>query len=263
MATETPVSKTSPAIKQIIAATVGASWGNKKIVMHKVPSSWKHTEYIDDKTLAWYLNLATLRSWRPDRPHYGGPSVIHPAPKLGEALIHVLRLRGPQSMEIIVQEDAIDSATVAVVTDALLERDKKSAAEAARRCGVAGGLCLALAEAHANRGGAEPTLSKRASSDPRHFIVAIGHELHVDTVQPPRERVADHRDCLAEDVVNQQQGQGMTHGDPADRDHARWEQVLEAQTRPRAEVSDDVPGFFEGVRRAIESKAQGARRHRR
>jgi hypothetical protein len=149
MATETPVSKTSPAIKQIIAATVGASWGGKKIVVREVPSSWEHTEYIDDKTLAWYLNLATLRVWQPERVRYGGLAVMHPAPKIGEALIHVLRLQGPQSMQIIVQEDAIDSATVSVVTDALLARDKKSAEAAAKRCGVSGGLCLALAEAHA------------------------------------------------------------------------------------------------------------------
>jgi hypothetical protein len=155
MSTDTPVSKTSPAIKQIIAATIGASWGGKKVVVREVPSSWEHTEYIDDKTLAWYLNLATLvgsgqvRVWQPERVRYGGPAVVHPAPKIGEALIHVLRLHGPQSMEIIVQEDAIDAATVDVAVDALLSHDKKSAEAVAKRCGVTGGLCLALAEARA------------------------------------------------------------------------------------------------------------------
>lgn len=157
MSIDTQVSKTSPAIKQIIAATIGADWPGKRVTVREVSPSWTHTEYIDDKTLAWYVPLSTLgirhvRIWQPVRPSYGGPPVVHPAPQANEALVHVFRLRGPQSMEIVVAEDAIDRQAVSVAADALLAGGKKAsaaAAEAAKLCGATGGLCLAIAEAHA------------------------------------------------------------------------------------------------------------------
>jgi len=161
MSNDTQVQKTSPAIKQIIAATVGADWPGKKVVVREVSPAWQHTEYIDDKTLAWYLNLSTLAEtgqvrgvWRPEAVRYGGPAVIHPAPQPHEALIHVWRSQGKQGMEIIVREDAIDHQAVAVATDALLGGGKPkergaAAAAAAKLCGNTGGLCLAIAEAHA------------------------------------------------------------------------------------------------------------------
>jgi len=156
---DTQVSRASPAVKQIIDATVGEDWPGKRVVVREVQPSWEHTEYIDDHTLAWYLNLATLagtgqvRVWKPERPRYGGPAVVHPAPKDHEALVHVWRQGGSQGMEIIVLQSAIDAAAVSVATDILLAGGGKKAAAAAAQaasvCGAnTGGLCLALAEAN-------------------------------------------------------------------------------------------------------------------
>lgn len=156
MTRDTKVSKTNPAIKKILEATLGSESPGASIVVREVPPTWEHTEYIDDKTKAWYLNLATLfgsgqvRVHSPERPRYGGPSVVHPAPQSHEALVHLLgRSTGRRSVEIILREDAIDSAAVAVATDALLTGNKKAALQAAGSCDKTAGICLALAEANA------------------------------------------------------------------------------------------------------------------
>lgn len=158
MSLDTQVSKSSPAIKQIIAATVGSDWTGKKVVIREVPASWEFTQYIDDKLNAWYLNLDTLsatgqvRVWSPEQPRYGGPNVVMPAPKSHEALVLAWRVPRSQGMEIIIREDAIDPQAVAVAADALLRGGKQRGAEAAaatRLCGATGGLCFAIAEAQA------------------------------------------------------------------------------------------------------------------
>lgn len=157
MSTDTQVSKTSPAIKQILAATVGSGWPGKRVVVRQVSQLWSHIEYIDDKTSAWYVQLATLgggmvRVWEPERPTYGGPSIVHPSPQQHEALVHAWRSGTRTGVEIIVLEQAIDRHAVSVATDALMTGGKKAASaavEAAKVCGATGGLCLAIAEAHA------------------------------------------------------------------------------------------------------------------
>lgn len=154
MTRDTKVSKTNPAIKKILEAVLGSEAPGSSIVVREVPSTWEHTEYIDDKTKAWYVNLTTLfgsgqvRVYVPEDPRYGGPNIVHPAPQVHEALVHLRRL-GKRGVEIIVHEDAIDSAAVAVATDAVLAGNKKAALQAAGSCGKTAGICLALAEANA------------------------------------------------------------------------------------------------------------------
>lgn len=167
--TETLVSRASPAIRQIISATVGANWPGMNVVVREVPAGWEYTDMdavwarhrSPRLVRAWYLNLETLgaagkvRVWEADRSPIGGPAVVQPAPQAYEALVHLSQVgkRLTPRLEIIVLQDAIDSQAIAVATDALLtggKKAKEAAVTAAKLCGAAtGSLCLAIAEAHA------------------------------------------------------------------------------------------------------------------
>jgi hypothetical protein len=157
---DTTVSKASNEIKRLLAATVGANWRGTKVVVREIPT-WEVDEvastHYPDAQQAWCFNFSTgralvgkIESTASGRSVYRGAD-----PALNEALLIVrstkaLRPTGPKEIWIIVQEGAIDSQAIAVITDALLAGDKKGAASAAKLCGVAGGLCMALAEAHAH-----------------------------------------------------------------------------------------------------------------
>lgn len=148
MATETLVSKASPAIKQIIDATFKDNWQGEpswrgKVIVREEPLLEFHAT---NPRPGWYVNLTTL-STKPvfaKRMERFGPWIA-PGPGPGEVLV----VRGGAGLIIIVPEGMVDASAVGVATDALLAGDKKGAAATAKLCGEAGGLCMALAEAHA------------------------------------------------------------------------------------------------------------------
>lgn len=149
MTRDTQVSRTNPLVKRILAATVGDFRG--KVVVREVPYGWTHTEYIDDHSKWFYLSLVPdVRVHHiPDRPTMRVPAYAHPAPQSHEVFVHLWRSMGKQGVELIVSEEAIDASTIAVATDALLEGDKKAAAEVVAGMGPMAGMGLAIAEAHA------------------------------------------------------------------------------------------------------------------
>jgi hypothetical protein len=134
------------------------------VVVREVPADWAYTDTSWGRlrsprlVRAWYLDLETLggtgkvRVWEADRSLQGGPAVVQPAPQMHEALVHLREVgkRATPRLEIIVLQEAIDAHAIAVVVDALIPGGKKAKAEAvaaAKLCGAAAGLCLAIAEA--------------------------------------------------------------------------------------------------------------------
>jgi hypothetical protein len=165
--TATVVSRSSPAIKKIVAATVGPYWPGKHVVVSEVPASWQWTDDVWSRRRtrlehAWYLNLDTLsaagqvRVWKPDPEltRSDGPDAVHSAPQVYEALVHLYAMGTGKTprLVIFVLDDAIDPQAIAVATDALLaggKKAKEAAVKSASLCGATGGLCLAIAEANA------------------------------------------------------------------------------------------------------------------
>lgn len=150
--TERPqVSKSNTTIKKILARTVGASWKGRKVVVLEAARGWYHTQYIDDQVHIWHLNLASMSARPAEKPRYGGPSLTFTIGDRGEALVIHERFMGKDvGVEIVVLADDIDANTVQVATDSLLEHNKSRATQACDQCGVTSGICMALAEAHAD-----------------------------------------------------------------------------------------------------------------
>ena len=152
----TEVSKANPAIKKILAITIGATWKGRRVLVIEAPRGWSHTDYIDDTTKAWYVNLDKLTAQPTTRPKYGGPAVELVVPEGSyEALVIWQRFQGQDmGVEIVIPIGAIEPGCVTVATDALLSGDKRAAAQSANECGATAGLALAIAEAR------EKSLSK-------------------------------------------------------------------------------------------------------
>jgi hypothetical protein len=156
MANSTEVSKSNPTIKKILAATVGPAWRGRRVTIVEAPYGWEHTQYIDDQMHGWYLNLATLPAIRPyarqtPRPTYGGPNLVHKRPEGDDVFVIRERFLGKDlGVEIVIPDHVIDhSSALSVATDALLEKNKKSAVATLARFGVFAGVAMAIAEAHA------------------------------------------------------------------------------------------------------------------
>lgn len=161
--TSTEVSKSNPTIKAILVATVGGAWKGRRVVVREVSSDWWHASHHDDNTKAWYLNLATIAAGK--TPHaqralkaaYGEPAVRLNAPEGGDTLVIHQKFQGhDMGVEIVIPSEysrftrgAIDSASLAVATDALLEKNKPAAVAALAGNGALAGLAMAIAEAHA------------------------------------------------------------------------------------------------------------------
>lgn len=205
---DTEVSAANALIKQIIEATLPEeNLKGKKIVVREVPSSWQHTEYIDDHTKAFYLNLERLvntgqvRVHMPDRPRYGGPSVVHPAPQNHELLVQMWRSMGKKGVDIIVAEDALDSSAIMVATDALLAKDKagKAAAKiAVAELGPMAGVALAIAEAQAKalgKGdrGERPKQASRARQLDQDIAAALERSKSLSSTSHLRKRMKPTR----------------------------------------------------------------------
>lgn len=160
----TTVSKTSPAIRKILKAALGAkdAAGHRgPIVVRELPSTSRYVPsgYVPSSaerhapdTGVWSVDLGEL--FGSNRATFDGVpfAVSEPArqiwdlaPRPHEALV----FRRKAGIDIVILDDAIDSSAVAVTTDALLARDKKAAQQAASACGVTAELCMALADAHA------------------------------------------------------------------------------------------------------------------
>lgn len=147
----TEVSKSNAAVKRVLAATIGSAWKGRRVVVIEAQPKWSHTDYIDDHTKAWYVNLDKMTASPTRRPTYGGPAVELVVPEGSyEALVIWQRFQGSDmGVEIVVPQGAIDPGVVATATDALLAGDKKAAARVTAESGAVAGLALAIAEARA------------------------------------------------------------------------------------------------------------------
>lgn len=152
---ETKVRSTSPAIRKILDATVGADWSGTHVIIYELPTTWRYTgSRWDSRNPAWMIDdvgvlLATGKariSSPPSAPSQVPYHVEHLAPHDREVIVRK-KIVGP--VEIIISEAAVDSDAIAIATDALLSRDQPAAKEAADVCGATAELCLALANAHA------------------------------------------------------------------------------------------------------------------
>lgn len=129
--TRTTVSKSSPAIKAIIAATF-PEWTGRKVTVVDVIEGWQSTQYVDDRSVWMLVNLETLQTARAAAPSYGGPAVVHPVPADGCAYAVLVRYPGaPDSIEIVV-EGRWTVQDLEPVADALEAKQPKLALAAAR-----------------------------------------------------------------------------------------------------------------------------------
>jgi hypothetical protein len=150
----TEVSKSNPAIKKIIAATIGDAWKGKRVVVIEAGRGWEHMDYIDDYASIFMADLAesgsgSIYAQQTPRPAYGGRAVVHTIPDPGHALV----IKDRFGLEIIIPGDgargSIDSVALSVVEDALLAGNKKAAQATLAQFGAYAGLAGAIAEAHA------------------------------------------------------------------------------------------------------------------
>lgn len=168
--TRTEVSKSDPAIKKILAATLPAWKGRRVVVIATRDTNggeWTHTVYIDDQTHAWFVRLDSMSATATRKPFYGGPPLVL-RPTNDYALVIHQRFMGKDTgVEIIIPESRLDPAAISVATDAIIEKNKAKAKKALADLGDTAGIAMAVAEARAKTLGKAEAVNAGAEQTPR------------------------------------------------------------------------------------------------
>lgn len=146
--TRTKVSKSNPAIKAIIKATL-PEWTGRTLSVVTVGDEWHMTQYIDDRWTVKRVDLVDMSVTDCERPQFNGgltTSAVHRALSRTALVIHY---RSHKDVEIIVLADELDHDAIAVAVDAALEGDTRRVADLAGQSGVLGGIAAAIATSRA------------------------------------------------------------------------------------------------------------------
>ncbi len=146
----TPVSKTHPAIKKILAATVLQrlpGWKGRTIEIDQVKPSWHYTLHNDTGEPYVYtvenIGGGHLNARQVQKPAYGEAGIQIGVPHSGEAIV-TQQIGRTGSVRIYIP--ALDQALLDVARDALLEEDKKRAAEVLKQLAPYDGIASAIIE---------------------------------------------------------------------------------------------------------------------
>lgn len=204
--TRTPVSKSSKAIKAVVAACF-PTWTGRKVTVIEAGPEWAHVHYLGDQTQATRVYLDSGIANALPGPTIGGPSVVYRAED-GRAVVLLSRFMGSDmGVEIVVPVGAIDPAAVMVATDALLEGNGRLAVATLEQCGVYAGIAMALVEARARglkrgEGGASKRPAKGSPTGLNVWLLgtlAAGLRSFPNRVTPPQR--AGLRRCLKAGLV--------------------------------------------------------------
>lgn len=149
--TRTKVSKSSPAIKAVIASCF-SQWTGRIVHVVEADETWQHAVFHDDQTTVVYQDLESphpLSVAQMPRPSFGAVPPVHRAMPGYAIFIHDRFQGADLGVEIVIPAGAIDPAVLEVSVDALLQGNKRLAASTLKACGVYAGIAMALADARA------------------------------------------------------------------------------------------------------------------
>lgn len=148
MSDSTLVSKTDPTIKKILAATVGSAFKGRKIRVDEADSRFSYDIYLEmgSPTIAFIASANGSFGREVQRPSMNRPTMTVGYDQFRDGACLVVYHRGhSESVTIYVPE--LDSSTMSVAVDALLENRKREAVATLAQFGAYAGIAMAVAEA--------------------------------------------------------------------------------------------------------------------